>query len=92
METRMKEDIVAEARDSGKRVLLHREEFNPASSHSCIIGYWENVSADDVKTAAEVYSALKEEGYNIEYHRVPLTREREALGSDIDEIQSFQNK
>ncbi|XP_021661045.1 uncharacterized protein LOC110650395 isoform X2 [Hevea brasiliensis] len=87
MEARLKEDIVSEVRQSGGRMLLHREEYNPATNQSSVIGYWENIFADDVKTPAEVYAALKDEGYNITYRRIPLTREREALASDVDAIQ-----
>ncbi|KAF8407388.1 hypothetical protein HHK36_006519 [Tetracentron sinense] len=87
LEARLKEDILAEVTESGGRMLLHREEYNPALNQSSIIGYWENILVDDVKTPAEVYTALKHEGYNIEYRRIPLTREREALASDVDAIQ-----
>ncbi|KAH7578150.1 hypothetical protein JRO89_XS01G0346400 [Xanthoceras sorbifolium] len=87
MEARLKEDILSEVRQSGGRMLLHREEYNPASNQSNVIGYWENIFADDVKTPAEVYAALEDEGYNITYRRIPLTREREALASDVDAIQ-----
>lgn len=87
MEARLKEDIISEVKQSGGRMLLHREEFSPASNQVSIIGYWENIFVDDVKSPAEVYAALKDEGYNIEYRRIPLTREREALASDVDAIQ-----
>lgn len=87
MENRLKEDILAEAARSGGRVLLHREEVNPATKQSNIIGYWETVSAEDVWTPAEIYAKLKKEGYNIHYERIPLTREREAMAADVDAIQ-----
>ncbi|WCJ22568.1 Paladin [Euphorbia peplus] len=87
MEARLKEDIISEVTESGGRMLLHREEYNPATNQSCVIGYWENIFVDDVKTPAEVYAALKDEGYVINYRRIPLTREREALASDVDAIQ-----
>lgn len=87
MEARLKEDILSEVKQSGGRMLLHREEYSPASKQSSVIGYWENIFADNVKTPAEVYAALKDEGYNITYRRIPLTREREALASDVDAIQ-----
>ncbi|KAL7112367.1 hypothetical protein ACP275_04G000100 [Erythranthe tilingii] len=87
MEARLKEDIISEIRNSGGRMLLHREEYNPALKQASVIGYWENIFVDDVKTPAEVYAALKHEGYNIAYQRTPLTREREALASDVDSIQ-----
>ncbi|XVF72883.1 hypothetical protein PTKIN_Ptkin12aG0156300 [Pterospermum kingtungense] len=91
MEARLKEDILSEVRQSGGRMLLHREEYNPSLDQSSVVGYWENIFADDVKTTAELYAALKDEGYNIAYRRIPLTREREALASDVDEIQNCQD-
>ncbi|GAV64973.1 hypothetical protein CFOL_v3_08488 [Cephalotus follicularis] len=91
MEARLKEDILSEIRESGGRMLLHREEYNPAANQSSVIGYWENIYADDVKTPAEVYAALKDEGYNIIYRRIPLTREREPLASDVDAIQNCKD-
>lgn len=87
IEARLKEDILSELRESGGRMLLHREEYNAALDQSIIIGYWENISVNEVKTPAEVYAALKDEGYNIQYRRIPLTREREPLASDVDAIQ-----
>ncbi|KAK4573001.1 hypothetical protein RGQ29_031107 [Quercus rubra] len=87
MEERLKEDILSEVRHSGGRMLLHREEHSPTLNQASVVGYWENILADDVKTPAEVYAALKDEGYNITYRRIPLTREREALASDVDAIQ-----
>ncbi|KAI3895478.1 hypothetical protein MKX03_035445 [Papaver bracteatum] len=87
MEARLKEDILAEITNSGGRMLLHREEYNPALNHSSVIGFWENILVDDVNTPAEVYAGLKDEGYNLVYRRIPLTREREPLASDIDAVQ-----
>ncbi|CAL1398805.1 unnamed protein product [Linum trigynum] len=87
MEARLKENIVSEVRHSGGRMLLHREEYNPATNQSSVVGYWENIVTEDVKTPAEVYAALMDEGYDIAYRRIPLTREREAVASDIDAIQ-----
>ncbi|XP_073150432.1 uncharacterized protein [Henckelia pumila] len=87
LEARLKEDIISEIRRSGGRMLLHREEYNPALEQASVIGYWENIFVGDVKTPAEVYAALAHERYNISYRRIPLTREREALASEVDSIQ-----
>lgn len=87
MEARLKEDIIAEIKQSGGLMLLHREEYNPSTNQSNVVGYWENILVDDVKTTVEVYSALKDEDYDIVYQRIPLTRERDALASDVDAIQ-----
>lgn len=87
MEKRLKEDILSELAMSSGRILLHREEWNPVSSKSDIIGYWEAVTSDDVWTPSEVYANLKKEGYCIDYERIPLTKEREAVAADVDAIQ-----
>ncbi|KAG0594286.1 hypothetical protein M758_UG064500 [Ceratodon purpureus] len=86
MESRLKDDILAEAERTGGRMLLHKEEFNPITGHSDIIGYWEVISTEDVQTPAEVYAGLRAEGYNLDYQRIPLTRERAALTADVDAI------
>ncbi|KAK9747553.1 hypothetical protein RND81_02G000100 [Saponaria officinalis] len=88
METRLKEDIILEITRSGGRMLLHREEYSPTLNQSSVVGYWENIFTEDVRTPAEIFATLKDEGYGIVYRRIPLTREREALSSDIDAIQS----
>jgi protein-tyrosine phosphatase len=86
MESRLKDDILAEAERTGGRMLLHKEEYNPITGHSEIIGYWEVISPEDVQTPAEVYAGLRTEGYNLDYQRIPLTRERAALTADVDAI------
>lgn len=87
MEKRLKEDIISEVAVSSGRILLHREEWNHVSNKSDIIGYWETITSDDVWTPSEVYANLKKEGYRIDYERIPLTREREAVAADVDAIQ-----
>ncbi|XP_024527697.1 paladin isoform X2 [Selaginella moellendorffii] len=91
MEYRLKEDILAEMKRSGGRVVLHREECNPLTNKSDVIGYWEVLTSDDVKIPAEVYTGLAAEGYKIDYKRIPLTRERAALAMDVDAIQDRLN-
>ncbi|KAI3732551.1 hypothetical protein L1987_63757 [Smallanthus sonchifolius] len=88
MEARLKEDIISEIKKCGGRMLLHREEYNPTLNQTDVVGYWENIFIEDVKTPTEVYSALRNDGYDIVYKRIPLTREREVLPSDVDAIQN----
>ncbi|CAI9300371.1 unnamed protein product [Lactuca saligna] len=87
MEARLKEDIISEIKKCGGRMLLHREEYNPSLNQANVVGYWENIFVENVKTPTEVYSGLRDDGYDIVYTRIPLTREREALASDVDAIQ-----
>lgn len=92
MEARLKEDIISEITRTGGRMLLHREEHSPTLNQPNIVGYWENIFTEDVKTPAEVYAALRDEGCDVTYRRIPLTRERETLPSDIDAIQCCKDE
>ncbi|PWA70401.1 hypothetical protein CTI12_AA289430 [Artemisia annua] len=87
MEARLKEDIISEIKKCGGRMLLHREEFNPTLNQANVVGYWENIFVENVKTPTEVYAALRDDGYDIVFRRIPLTREREPLASDVDAVQ-----
>ncbi|CAI5993546.1 unnamed protein product [Closterium sp. NIES-65] len=55
-----------------------------------IIGVWRAVGPDDVKTPAQVYGELREQqGYLVDYRRIPLTRERVPVASDVDALQLY---
>ena len=54
-----------------------------------MVSYWEHIDLEDVMTPVEVYGTLRDKGYCIDYKRIPLTREREALAADVDAIQSL---
>jgi hypothetical protein len=92
IEARLKEDILSEVKQLDGRLLLHQEEFNAATNQCSVLGYWEHIGLEDVMTPAEVYSTLRDQGYCIDYKRIPLTREREALAADVDSIQSSINE
>ncbi|KAF0922499.1 hypothetical protein E2562_037404 [Oryza meyeriana var. granulata] len=92
IEARLKEDIISEIKQQGGRLLLHQEEFNSSTSQSSVVGFWEHIGSEDVMTPAEVYSVLRDQGYCINYKRIPLTREREALAADVDAIQLSVNE
>ncbi|KAK3404221.1 hypothetical protein EUGRSUZ_K00541 [Eucalyptus grandis] len=74
MEDRLKEDIMMEAARYGNKILVTDE----LPDHQ-IVDQWEPVSHDSVKTPLEVsyvYQELHDEGYLVDYERVPLTDER----------------
>lgn len=89
LEQRLKEDILAEAAHGGGRILLHKEsgDVNTGSGQPNIVGHWETVTPQDVVTPADMYAALQTEGYNVDYRRIPVTRERVPKASDVDAIQ-----
>ncbi|KAG5415110.1 hypothetical protein IGI04_002677 [Brassica rapa subsp. trilocularis] len=76
VETWLKEDILSEVRETGGRMLLHREEYSTASNQSQVIGYWEYIQPEDVKTSAEIYAA----------------QERDALASNVDAIHGCKDE
>lgn len=76
VETRLKEDILSEVRETGGRMLLHHEEYSMASNQSQVIGYWEYIQPEGVKTSAEIYAA----------------QERDALPSNVDAIHSCKDE
>jgi hypothetical protein len=89
IETRLKEDILSEIKQLGGQLLLHQEEFNATTNQCSVVGYWEHIDMEDVMTPAEVYNMLSNKGYCIDYKRIPLTRESEALAADVDAIRSL---
>ncbi|CUA76059.1 Paladin [Danio rerio] [Rhizoctonia solani] len=79
IEDRLKADILAEAHRFGGLVLTHVE----ADSES-LIPTWTSVDADSVKTPREVWQEAKEEGWNVEYHRIPITSDRAIEDNYLD--------
>lgn len=89
LEKRLKEDILEEASKMGGKILLHREQDCPNidEGEPNIVGIWQFIEPEDVLTPAEVYASLLNEGFSIDYRRIPLTRERSPKTGDIDAIQ-----
>ncbi|KAF9595608.1 hypothetical protein IFM89_001357 [Coptis chinensis] len=72
MESRLKKDILAEVTKSGGSMLLHREEYNPALNQISVVGYRENILADDAKTPAEVTAKMTVHAVIFSFHIQPL--------------------
>jgi protein-tyrosine phosphatase len=81
IETRLKEDVIAELRNFDSRVLVHWE-----SADSEIKPMWEECIAENVLTVQEVYGMLEREGDKIMYYRVPMTAEHPPEDSDFDSL------
>lgn len=79
METRLKADVLVEAGmyDGGVMVAHEDDEFQ-------VVEDWEAVTEVDVQTPAEVYKELIDDGYKIEYLRVPVTDEKAPDGNDFE--------
>lgn len=81
LERRLKDDVLKEASQHNSKILLHDE--TPAGVETV----WEDIRPDTVLTINEVYEKLShEEGYDVQYFRVPITDEKVPELQDFDEI------
>jgi len=71
LEERLKDDVIAEIRAFGGRVLLHNE-----TSEAGVVPIWEDALEDDVAVLREVFNSKKDtNGVLLHYSRVPITSE-----------------
>lgn len=81
LERRLKDDVLKEAAQHNNKILLHDE--TPAGVETV----WEDIQPDTVLTINEVYEKLNcDEGYDVQYFRVPITDEKVPELQDFDEI------
>ncbi|KAK4055018.1 hypothetical protein OIO90_003359 [Microbotryomycetes sp. JL221] len=75
MESALKEDLLAEARNNNGKILLHDEIVEPDGSFT-VTAVWEDVSPEDILTPREVFARMREEGIKVDYERLPVTDEQ----------------
>ncbi|KAK2078696.1 hypothetical protein QBZ16_003536 [Prototheca wickerhamii] len=81
MEARLKLDVLHEAALYGNQILVAEEDDSFQ-----VVQAWQPVSEADVQTPAEVYHELVEDGYDIDYLRVPVTDEKAPKSRDFDTL------
>ncbi|KAM0753591.1 hypothetical protein T439DRAFT_322487 [Meredithblackwellia eburnea MCA 4105] len=69
IEIRLKQDIIKEANKFGGIILVHEE-----IGEEEIRNTW--VAVDSIRTVREVWDEVAREGYNLKYHRIPVTRDQ----------------
>lgn len=79
---RLKADVVREAARYGGLVLVHDE-----TREGDILPSW--VSADEVLTAKELFSNIRQEGYNVLYYRTPVGRDQSPSDGYLDTYTSL---
>ncbi|KAM1668463.1 hypothetical protein ACFX2K_047795 [Malus domestica] len=79
MEAWLREDILIESARYGNKILLTDE-----LPDGQMVDQWEPVSRHSVKTPLEVYEELQEQGYLVDYERVPITDEKSPKELDFD--------
>jgi hypothetical protein len=72
LEERLKDDVLAELRTYGGRILLHTE-----APDGQVIPIWEEARESDIATLKEVFASKQTiQGVEVHYSRVPITSER----------------
>ncbi|KAI9192964.1 inositol hexakisphosphate-domain-containing protein [Polychytrium aggregatum] len=84
MEMRMKFDIISELRKYQGRLLLHEEEM--LKDGLSIVPIWESVREEDVQTPLEIYKSIQEEGYRVDYLRIPITDEQAPIPDVFNQL------
>lgn len=79
MEARLKQDVLQEAAQYGNQVMVAHED-----DQFQVVEQWEAVSEVDVQTPLEVYQELVEDGYDVDYLRVPVTDEKAPKDRDFE--------
>lgn len=80
-EAQLKSDVLHEAARNHGRLLVHDE--GPDGS---VVARWETVTPESVQTPREVYDMLRQEGYKVDYARIPVTDEKSPEPQDFDAL------
>ncbi|KAG6846141.1 hypothetical protein H0H93_015766, partial [Arthromyces matolae] len=82
LEDRLKEDVIAELREFGGRVLVHTE-----TADGSVIPVWEEVTEDNVTVMKDVMNARQRtDDGEVKYYRVPITAERPPDFADLTDL------
>ncbi|KAF8223849.1 hypothetical protein L208DRAFT_1314989 [Tricholoma matsutake] len=89
IENRLKNDILQEATRQvrilwfGGLVLTHNE-VGPGNGEGAILPTWTSVDNRNVKTSRELWEAMKSQGWNVDYHRIPISPDRPIEDNYLD--------
>ncbi|KAI0317069.1 inositol hexakisphosphate-domain-containing protein [Amylostereum chailletii] len=91
IEKRLKADILAEANKFGGLVLTHNE-VAVEDGDGAILPTWTAVDVKNVKTSRELWEHLSDEGWHVEYHRIPISPDRPIEDNYLDAYLSVITK
>ncbi|KAJ7707320.1 inositol hexakisphosphate-domain-containing protein [Mycena rosella] len=83
IENRMKNDILQEATRYGGLILTHNE-MSADIGEGAILPTWTSVDMSNVKTSSELWGQMKEQGWNVDYHRIPIAPDRPIEDNYLD--------
>jgi hypothetical protein len=82
IEERLKLDVMAEAEYYGGIILVQEE-----AGEEEVLNTW--VAAKCVQTPKELWQSMKEDGYNVTYHRVPVSNDQSLEDGVLDQYASI---
>ncbi|KAG7451357.1 uncharacterized protein BT62DRAFT_942232 [Guyanagaster necrorhizus] len=83
IELRLKNDILHEASQFGGLLLTHNE-MATESGEGAILPTWTAVDIHNVKTSRELWNFMKQSGWNVDYHRIPISPDRPIEDNYLD--------
>ncbi|KAF8657553.1 hypothetical protein AX16_002190 [Volvariella volvacea WC 439] len=84
IEMRLKNDILQEAARFGGVVLTHNEVATAESGEGAILPTWTAVDGGNVRTSRELWEQMKEQGWNVDYYRIPISPDRPIEDNYLD--------
>ncbi|KAF8577784.1 hypothetical protein K439DRAFT_1417887 [Ramaria rubella] len=78
IEQRLKMDILSEAARFGGLILTHLETdvTTKTEGEGAIVPTWTEADTDTVLTLSELCTSLHDRGWNLQYHRIPISKAR----------------
>ncbi|GLB40222.1 putative inositol hexakisphosphate [Lyophyllum shimeji] len=83
IETRLRNDILQEAARYGGVILTHNE-IAADSGEGAILPTWTYVDSNNVKTSRELWEYMKDQGWNVDYYRIPISPDRPIEDNYLD--------
>ncbi|KAF5366650.1 hypothetical protein D9615_010603 [Tricholomella constricta] len=83
IEERLRNDILQEAARYGGVILTHNE-IAAESGEGAILPTWTAVDINNVKTSRELWEHMKSQGWNVDYHRIPISPDRPIEDNYLD--------
>jgi hypothetical protein len=75
-ESALKKDVIREAEHNEGRILLHDETVDGNGKFTITAQWEEDITPEDILTPADVYKQMQDQGYKVDYERLPVTDEQ----------------
>ncbi|KAG1819922.1 inositol hexakisphosphate-domain-containing protein [Suillus variegatus] len=83
IEERLKNDILQESTKYGGLILTHNE-LPAESGDGAVLPTWTHVDKVNVRTSRELWDEMRADGWNVEYHRIPISPDRPIEDNYLD--------